>query len=68
METTSGLLPDPPGQIFKSLLVQIKLGTIPEGNFITSPPAQFMAQYQKGKFLITLLGLADTNEWLQSCS
>lgn len=48
----------------KSLPEQIKLETIPEGNFITSPPAQFMAQYQKGKFLITWLGLADTNEWL----
>lgn len=48
----------------KSLPEQIKLETIPEGNFITSPPAQFMAQYQKGKFLITRPGLADTNEWL----
>lgn len=68
MENTSGLPPDPPGQMFKPLPVQIKVGTIPESNFITSPPTQFMAQYQKGKFIIMLPGLADTNEWLQSCS
>ena len=27
--------------------------SLSQGNFITSPPAQFMAQHQKGKFLIT---------------
>lgn len=65
-EAVKSWLPSKPlAQMCKSLPVQIQLESLPEGNFIASPPAQFMTQHQKGKFLITYPGLSDTNEWLQ---